>query len=51
MIKIIRIIRIIRLQMCLKILIKAGMLNQGDVNQLLKSGSGIDDRNKKFMLF
>ena len=37
-----------KLQMCLKILIKAGQLNQGDVNMLLKSGSGIDDRNKKF---
>jgi len=37
-----------KLQMCLKILIKSGMLNQGDVNVLLKSGSGIDDRNKKF---
>jgi len=37
-----------KLQMCLKILIKASMLNQGDVNMLLKSGSGIDDRNKKF---
>ena len=37
-----------KLMMCLKILIKAGMLNQGDVNMLLKSGSGIDDRNKKF---
>lgn len=37
-----------KLQMCLKILIKAGALNQADVNLLLKSGSGIDDRNKKF---
>ena len=37
-----------KLQMCLKILIKAGLLAQADVNQLLKSGSGIDDRNKKF---
>mmetsp|Transcript_3612 Transcript_3612/g.4815 ORF Transcript_3612/g.4815 Transcript_3612/m.4815 type:complete len:1018 (+) Transcript_3612:3935-6988(+) len=37
-----------KLMMCLKILIKSGMLNQGDVNMLLKSGSGIDDRNKKF---
>jgi len=37
-----------KLQMCLRILIKAGALNQGDVNMFLKSGSGIDDRNKKF---
>ena len=37
-----------KLQICLKVLINAGMLNQGDVNMLLKSGSGIDDRNKKF---
>ena len=34
--------------MCLKVLIKAGQLNQADVNMLLKSGAGIDDRNKKF---
>ena len=37
-----------KLQMCLKILIKSGALNQADVNLLLKAGSGIDDRNKKF---
>jgi len=37
-----------KLQMCLKILIKAGMLNQGDVNLLLKAGASVDDRNKKF---
>ena len=37
-----------KLQMCLRILIKAQMLTQSDVNLLLKSGSGIDDRNKKF---
>lgn len=37
-----------KLQMCLKILIKAKLLTQADVNMLLKSGSGIDDRNKKF---
>ena len=37
-----------KLQMCLKILMKAGMLNQADVGMLLKSGAGIDDRNKKF---
>jgi len=37
-----------KLQMCLKILIKSKMLAQADVNMLLKSGSGIDDRNKKF---
>ena len=37
-----------KLQMCLRILIKSGALMQGDVNMLLKSGSGIDDRNKKF---
>lgn len=37
-----------KLQMCLRVLIKAGALNQGDVNMFLKSGAGIDDRNKKF---
>ena len=37
-----------KLQMCLRILIKAGQLTQSDVNMFLKSGSGIDDRNKKF---
>ena len=37
-----------KLQMCLKVLIKAGQLNQADVNMLLKSGAGVDDRNKKF---
>ena len=37
-----------KLQMCLKILMKAGQLNQSDVGMLLKSGAGIDDRNKKF---
>ena len=37
-----------KLQMCLKILIKAKMLTQNDVNILLKAGGGIDDRNKKF---
>lgn len=37
-----------KLQMCLKVLIKSGALNQGDVNMLLKSGAGVDDRNKKF---
>ena len=37
-----------KLQMCLKVLIKSGVLNQGDVNLLLKSGAGVDDRNKKF---
>jgi len=34
-----------KLQMCLKVLIKSGVLNQGDVNLLLKSGAGVDDRN------
>ena len=37
-----------KLMMCLKILIKEGKLTSADVNVFLKSGSGIDDRNKPF---
>lgn len=37
-----------RLMMSLKILIKEGKLTSADVNILLKSGAGIDDRNKPF---
>ena len=37
-----------KLQVCLRVLIKAGQLTQADVNMFLKSGSSIDDRNKKF---
>jgi len=35
--------------MCLKIMTKAGLINTADVNLLLKAGSAIDDRNKKFV--
>lgn len=34
--------------MCLKIAMTAGQLTQSDVGMLLKAGSGIDDRNKKY---
>jgi hypothetical protein len=34
--------------MTMKILIKEGKLNSADVNQLLKAGSGIDDRSNPF---
>jgi dynein heavy chain len=37
-----------KLMMCLKVLIKEGKLTSNDVNILLKSGAGIDDRNKPF---
>lgn len=37
-----------KLMMSLKILIKEGKLTNGDVNLFLKSGAGIDDRNKPF---
>lgn len=37
-----------KLMMCLKVLIKEGKLTSADVNVFLKSGSGIDDRNKPF---
>jgi len=36
-----------KLQMALKIMIKAGLLSSGDVGMFLKAGAGIDDRNKK----
>jgi len=37
-----------KLMMCLKVLIKEGKLTTADVNLFLKSGAGIDDRNKPF---
>lgn len=37
-----------KLMMAFKILIKAGILTNGDVGVFLKAGSGIDDRNKKY---
>lgn len=37
-----------KLMMCLKILIKEGKLTSLDVGILLKSGAGIEDRNKPF---
>lgn len=37
-----------KLMVSMKILIKAGHLNGGDVGMLLKAGAGIDDRNKPF---
>ena len=37
-----------KLMMSLKILIKEGKLTSADVNVFLKSGAGIDDRNKPF---
>jgi len=37
-----------KLMMALKILIKEGKLNAGDVGMFLKAGAGIDDRNKPF---
>lgn len=37
-----------KLMMSLKILIKEGKLTGADVNLFLKSGAGIDDRNKPF---
>jgi dynein heavy chain, axonemal len=37
-----------KLMMCLKVLIKEGKLTNADVNVFLKSGAGIDDRNKPF---
>lgn len=37
-----------KLMMAMKILIKEGKLTNNDVNIFLKSGSGIDDRNKPF---
>ena len=37
-----------KLMMATKILIKEGKLTPGDVSLLLKSGAGIDDRNKPF---
>lgn len=37
-----------KLMMSLKILIKEGKLTTADVNVFLKSGAGIDDRNKPF---
>mmetsp|Transcript_44449 Transcript_44449/g.32545 ORF Transcript_44449/g.32545 Transcript_44449/m.32545 type:complete len:123 (+) Transcript_44449:2151-2519(+) len=37
-----------KLMMSLKILIKEGKLNAGDVGMFLKAGAGIDDRNKPF---
>jgi len=36
-----------KLQIALKIMIKAGLLNSTDVGMFLKAGAGIDDRNKK----
>ena len=37
-----------KLMICLKILVKEERLNAGDINLMLKAGSAIDDRNKKF---
>jgi len=37
-----------RLMVCLKVLIQAQTLTTADASMLLKAGSGIDDRNKKF---
>lgn len=37
-----------KVMMCLKIMIKRGDISIPDVNLLLKAGSAIDDRNKKF---
>lgn len=37
-----------KLMVCLKILVKEDRLNAGDINLMLKAGSAIDDRNKKF---
>ena len=39
---------IFKLMICLKVLLQSGELTGGDVAMLLKAGSGIDDRNKKF---
>jgi dynein heavy chain len=36
-----------KLQIALKIMIKAGLLSSADVGMFLKAGAGIDDRNKK----
>jgi dynein heavy chain len=37
-----------KLMVCLKILVKEERLNAADINLMLKAGSAIDDRNKKF---
>jgi dynein heavy chain len=37
-----------KLMVCLKILMKDDKLNGGDISVLLKAGSALDDRNKKF---
>ena len=39
---------IFKLMICLKVLLQSGELTGADVAMLLKAGSGIDDRNKKF---
>lgn len=37
-----------KLMVCLKILVKAELINAADINLMLKAGSSLDDRNKKF---
>lgn len=37
-----------RLMVCLKILVKDEKISAADINFMLKAGSALDDRNKKF---
>ena len=37
-----------KLMMCLRIMMKEGLLTSGDIGMFLKAGAAIDDRNKKF---